>query len=87
MASQQSNMFEDLKAFHEYLKKSKRVVALCGAGLSASSGLPTFRGAGGLWRNHDATKLATPGSFEEDPALVWRFYSCESIPRVITSRC
>ncbi|KAF2172831.1 hypothetical protein M409DRAFT_62509 [Zasmidium cellare ATCC 36951] len=68
-------MFEDLKSFHEYLSKSKRVLALCGAGLSASSGLPTFRGAGGLWRNHDATQLATPGAFEEDPALVWRFYS------------
>ena len=39
-----SNMDKDLKSFHDYLKKSKRVLALCGAGLSASSGLPTFRG-------------------------------------------
>jgi NAD+-dependent protein deacetylase sirtuin 5 len=51
------------------------VLALCGAGLSASSGLPTFRGAGGLWRTHDATELATPQAFDCDPALVWQFYS------------
>ncbi|KAF7185258.1 NAD-dependent protein deacylase [Pseudocercospora fuligena] len=61
--------------FHEYLVGCKRVIALSGAGLSAASGLATFRGAGGLWRSHDATSLATPGAFNRDPALVWRFYS------------
>ncbi|CAK3958461.1 NAD-dependent deacetylase sirtuin-5 [Lecanosticta acicola] len=70
-----SNMKEDLTAFHDHLNKSNRIVALLGAGISASSGLATFRGAGGLWRNHDATSIATPEAFEEDPALVWRFYS------------
>lgn len=50
-------------------------MALLGAGISASSGLPTFRGAGGLWRSHDATSLATPEAFGEDPGLVWQFYS------------
>ncbi|CUS12990.1 unnamed protein product [Tuber aestivum] len=50
-------------------------MALCGAGLSAGSGLPTFRGAGGMWRNYEATMLATPEAFEEDPGLVWQFYS------------
>lgn len=64
----------DVEAFHEVLKSSKRVLALCGAGLSASSGLPTFRGAGGLWRNHDATRLATMRAFKTDPGLVWLFY-------------
>lgn len=54
---------------------SPRILALCGAGLSAASGLPTFRGAGGLWRNHDPTSLATPEAFEADPALVWLFYA------------
>lgn len=54
---------------------SKRILALCGAGLSASSGLPTFRGAGGLWRNHESTSLATPDAFRKDPALVWLFYA------------
>ncbi|KAL4908720.1 hypothetical protein BDW74DRAFT_187289 [Aspergillus multicolor] len=65
----------DLKSFQEYLKGSKRIMALLGAGLSASSGLPTFRGAGGLWRSYDATELATPEAFEANPDLVWQFYS------------
>ncbi|KAL8767092.1 MAG: hypothetical protein Q9209_006319 [Squamulea sp. 1 TL-2023] len=65
----------DRESFTEHLKSSTRILALCGAGLSASSGLPTFRGAGGIWRNHEATSLATPEAFEADPALVWQFYS------------
>lgn len=65
----------DLESFTAHLQKSRRIMALLGAGLSASSGLPTFRGAGGLWRDHDATQLATPEAFEEDPGLVWQFYS------------
>jgi len=65
----------DVAAFHEALRSSKRILALCGAGLSASSGLPTFRGAGGLWRNHDATALATMDAFSRDPGLVWLFYA------------
>lgn len=64
-----------IQEFQDLLVSSHRVLALCGAGLSASSGLPTFRGAGGLWRNHDPTSLATPDAFEEDPALVWFFYA------------
>lgn len=67
-----SNSVDDFRA---QLSESSRVLALLGAGLSASSGLPTFRGAGGLWRSHDATALATPQAFSQDPALVWRFYS------------
>lgn len=64
---------ERLEEFHAYLKQSKRVLALCGAGLSASSGLPTFRGPGGLWRTHNSVSLATPGAFEENPGLVWQY--------------
>ncbi len=65
----------DVASFVQHLQSSKRVVALLGAGLSASSGLPTFRGAGGLWRTFDATMLATPEAFEQDPGLSWQFYS------------
>lgn len=65
----------DLESFSEYLKSSRRILALCGAGLSASSGLPTFRGAGGYWRKYEATSLATPEAFDENPSLVWQFYS------------
>ncbi|KAL9113837.1 MAG: hypothetical protein Q9227_001971 [Pyrenula ochraceoflavens] len=66
---------KDLESFHEHLKRSKRIMALLGAGISASSGLPTFRGAGGYWRTYNATTLATPGSFSENPGLVWQFYN------------
>ncbi|KAF3766916.1 DHS-like NAD/FAD-binding domain-containing protein [Cryphonectria parasitica EP155] len=64
-----------VKDFQDLVQSSDRILALCGAGLSAASGLPTFRGAGGLWRNHSATALATPDAFKEDPALVWLFYA------------
>ena len=65
----------DLESFAQHLKDSKNVLALCGAGLSAASGLPTFRGAGGLWRKYDAMSLATPQAFNENPGLVWQFYN------------
>ena len=50
------------------------MVALTGAGVSAESGIPTFRGAGGLWRNYRAEQLATPDAFARDPRLVWEWY-------------
>jgi len=52
-----------------------RLLALTGAGVSAESGVPTFRDAGGLWENHPVEKVATLEGFEADPRLVWRFYS------------
>jgi NAD-dependent deacetylase len=51
-----------------------RVFVITGAGISAESGIPTFRGKDGLWRNNDPMKLATPGAFEENPKLVWEWY-------------
>lgn len=65
----------DVEAFHQVLRSSRRMLALSGAGLSASSGLPTFRGAGGYWRNYDATSLATVRAFRTDPGMVWLFYA------------
>jgi NAD-dependent deacetylase len=50
------------------------VLVLTGAGVSAESGLATFRGLGGLWEGHDPTALATPEAFAADPLTVWRFY-------------
>ncbi len=47
---------------------------MTGAGVSADSGIPTFRGAGGLWRNFRAEELATPEAFRRDPNLVWEWY-------------
>jgi NAD-dependent deacetylase len=52
-----------------------RLLVLTGAGVSAESGVPTFRDANGLWESHPIEKVATPEGFEEDPRLVWRFYS------------
>lgn len=51
-----------------------RIVVLTGAGISAESGLPTFRDADGLWEGHDPMTVATPEAFEDDPDLVHRFY-------------
>lgn len=65
----------DLDSFSAHLNSSSRILALCGAGLSAASGLPTFRGAGGYWREYDAMDLATPEAFSRDPSLVWQFYN------------
>jgi len=50
------------------------VVVLTGAGVSADSGIPTFRGEGGLWRNYRAEDLATPEAFARNPLLVWEWY-------------
>ncbi len=52
-----------------------RVLVLTGAGVSAESGVPTFRGAGGLWEGHPIEQVASPQGFQRDPTLVWRFYS------------
>ena len=52
-----------------------KIVALTGAGISAESGIPTFRDKGGLWENYDVMSVATPQAFERDPRLVWRFYN------------
>jgi NAD-dependent deacetylase len=58
----------------EQLQCARRVTILTGAGVSAASGVPTFRGAGGLWRSFRAEDLATPEAFERDAALVWEWY-------------
>jgi NAD-dependent deacetylase len=52
-----------------------RVFVLTGAGVSAESGLPTFRGAGGLWRGYRVEDVASPVAWARDPRMVWQFYS------------
>jgi NAD-dependent deacetylase len=52
-----------------------RVFILTGSGVSAESGIPTFRGSGGLWRNYRIEEVASPHAWARDPALVWDFYS------------
>jgi NAD-dependent deacetylase len=66
------------------LASARRVTVLTGAGVSAASGVPTFRGAGGLWREFRAEDLATPSAFARDPQLVWEWYDWR---RSILARC
>lgn len=67
-------MTDVVLALTQALKQAHSIVALTGAGISAESGIPTFRGTDGLWRNFSAEKLATPEAFERDPRLVWEWY-------------
>lgn len=53
----------------------KKIVVLTGAGISAESGLKTFRDAGGLWEGYNVTDVATPEAWQKDPSLVLRFYN------------
>jgi len=57
------------------ISSNTHVLVLTGAGISAESGVPTFRDAGGLWEGHDVERVASPRGFFDDPLLVWRFYS------------
>ena len=66
-------------ALLERLRDAKRVTVLTGAGVSAESGIPTFRGAGGIWEKYDFQKLATPWGFKEDPELVWEWYKLRQV--------
>src|SRR5438552_8687869 len=66
---------EKLGEAAKLLCRAERVAVLTGAGVSAESGVPTFRGAGGLWEGHRVEDVATPDAFGRDPRLVWRFYN------------
>jgi NAD-dependent deacetylase len=57
------------------LSRHDRVFVLTGAGISAESGIPTFRDEGGLWRNYRFEEVASPHAWQRDPQLVWEFYS------------
>ena len=66
---------EKLEVLAARLRRAARVTILTGAGVSAASGVPTFRGSGGLWREFRAEDLATPEAFGRNPALVWEWYA------------
>jgi NAD-dependent deacetylase len=68
-------MASDLGLVREKIAAARSLAVLTGAGISADSGVPTFRGADGLWRNFRAEDLATPEAFERDPRLVWEWYN------------
>jgi NAD-dependent deacetylase len=62
-------------ALVERLRAPDPILALTGAGVSAESGVATFRGPGGMWEGRDPMELATPEAFAQDPHTVWRFYA------------
>ena len=68
-------MASDISIVREKIAAAESLVVLTGAGISADSGVPTFRGADGLWRNFRAEDLATVEAFERDPRLVWEWYN------------
>ena len=63
-----------MRAARGWLKDARCVTVLTGAGVSAESGIPTFRGSQGLWKQFRAEELATPEAFARDPKLVWEWY-------------
>lgn len=64
-----------MEALVAALKNASSLFVLTGSGISAESGLPTFRGVGGLWRTHRVEELASPEGFARDPQLVWTWYN------------
>jgi NAD-dependent deacetylase len=68
-------MTEGLLEARRILANAKRILVLTGAGISADSGVPTFRGANGLWKSHRPEDLATYDAFARDPRLVWEWYA------------
>jgi len=63
-----------MDAVREWLRQANSVAVLTGAGVSAESGVPTFRGNNGLWKQRRPEDLATPGAFARNPELVWEWY-------------
>ena len=73
-APPEGSLDAERQRFSSLLRGARRVVALTGAGVSAESGVPTFRGPGGLWQSHRPEDLATPEAFRREPRLVWEWY-------------
>ncbi len=71
----QADLQQQIARAAAVLKSARAPLFLSGAGISAESGIPTFRGADGLWKNYRAEDLATPAAFQRDPALVWDWYN------------
>jgi len=65
----------ELEQAREWLAGATSLAVLTGAGIFAESGIPTFRGAGGLWKDYKPEELATPEAFARDPRLVWEWYN------------
>jgi NAD-dependent deacetylase len=74
LVDNQCGMEDKIKEAKEIIESASDITVLTGAGISAESGVPTFRGKNGLWREYRSEDLATPGAFARDPKLVWQWY-------------
>jgi NAD-dependent deacetylase len=63
-----------MDAVRQWMREARSIAVLTGAGVSAESGVPTFRGSNGLWKQYRSEDLATPAAFARDPKLVWEWY-------------
>ncbi len=68
----------------QHMQSASRITVLTGAGVSAASGVPTFRGKEGLWKTYSPQELATPEAFKQNPQLVWEWYDWR---RELISKC
>jgi NAD-dependent deacetylase len=75
---------DDLRTLARRFTPRSRITVMTGAGVSAASGVPTFRGPGGLWKDFRPEDLATPEAFARDPATVWEWYDWR---RQLVARC
>lgn len=75
-----------LQALQEMLEQSKHTVAFTGAGISADSGVPTYRGAGGMWNTYDPEKYANIEYFHKDPSYYWQFFRDVRYPALSQAR-
>src|SRR5262245_49524483 len=75
MKTEQGQLDVEIRRAAEALARATRVAVLTGAGVSAESGVPTFRASDGLWEGHRIEDVASPDGFDRDPRLVWNFYN------------
>lgn len=75
--TEENTLAAAISAVNQLIEKKNqiKIVALTGSGISKGSGIPTFRGKDGLWKNYNAMELATPQAFGRDPQLVWEWYA------------
>ena len=71
----EAQMKDAIEQARAWVREARQLAVLTGAGISAESGLQTFRGPNGLWRNYQPQQLATPHAFASDPRLVWEWYN------------
>jgi NAD-dependent deacetylase len=77
---------EETNRILEFIRNADKLVVFSGAGLSAESGIPTYRGAGGLWSKYDPSKYADIQYFLQDPSYYWRFFKEERYPILSSAR-